>query len=314
MIKIPCLNELPCLNKACMTIGTYDGLHIGHRQIIENMVKYAKENQIPSILLTFNQHPLSLFDLNFKPQYIGTTEIRLNYFSEIEIDYLLMIDFSLKIANITHKSFIDILLNKISSLYLYLGYNFHFGRNNEGTIQYLKDREIKENGKLKTKIFEPIKYKEHILSSSMIRDLIRKGEMEKVKELLKRPYQITENVIEGQQKGREIQFPTINQRITDQVIPKAGVYKTEVAINGKKYHSMTFIGRKSADLDITNRRDFLMETNIFDFNENLYGKKVSILFEKYIRDNKRLNSFDELIIQLQEDKNKCKELITEGEN
>jgi len=307
MIKIEHLQDIPKLKSAAMTIGTYDGLHIGHRKIIEDMINRCKNENIPSILMTFKEHPLSIFELENPPECIGTSEIRDEYFLNSGIDYLLMIDFSLKIANITHKSFLDFLLNKVDNLRLHLGFNFRFGKGNLGNIDYLREVANAKPNNLDLVEVEPIKYEDKVVSSSLIRDLIHIGNVELVERLLHRPYRITEEVVYGAGMGRKIGFPTINQKTKKQVLPRFGVYKTSVLLGDKLYPSMTFVGRKSTDLDVDKANIPLVETHIFDFKGNLYRQNISVLFEKFIREDKKLGSFSELVAQLKEDKQKCLE-------
>ena len=291
------LTEIPVINKGVLTIGTFDGMHIGHRKIIDQLNYYREKEGGESFVITFVSHPLLLLQPKRAPKSLGSVEYKIDFLRKNNINHLILLEFTKEIANISHRNFFNLILSKFNSLRMIIGSNFRFGKDNLGNISYLQKE---ENEKYCLSIVEKVFYDVHSVSSSTIRQRIRHGDIDLANKMLNREYFIEGVVISGDKLGRSIGFPTINIINKNYVNPKDGVYKSRIEIENDTFMGMTFIGKKSIGND--QRGDQLIESHIFNFNKDVYNKKVKIYFQKRLRDEMQFNSLDDLKIQLEKDK------------
>lgn len=285
------LKQIKKYRKPVIALGVFDGVHQGHREILEGIVRKARNIKGTSLALTFWPHPQ-------KEESLYSLEHRLRLINELGVDICIVINFNQKFAKISAVDFIkDILFKKIHANYIYVGKNFRFGKNAEGNAKILDELSKKYNFKLK--IFEVIEIKNKPISSTYIRTLIKKGKLSLAQKLLTRPVSILGTVIKGNLLGRRLGFPTANINPHHEVIPPQGVYAVRVIFNDKKFKGVCYIGTKPT-FESGNKKIHI-EVHIFNFNKKIYGKYVEIQFVKNIRTDKKFDSLARLAQQIKKD-------------
>ncbi|MDA3813204.1 MAG: bifunctional riboflavin kinase/FAD synthetase [Candidatus Cloacimonetes bacterium] len=279
--------------KPVVTMGTFDGVHRGHVKLLKQAVKKAKEKKTKSVVITYYHHPLETIHKKTFPYLLTERENKEKLIKECGIDCVLYLEFDEEMAQMQPEDFLQkIIITEIGAQVLIVGYDTHFGNSREGNYQFLIDRSSIYNYCIK--LIEPVKIDSHIISSSLIRDYIREGDMQYVSKLLGRNYSIHGSVQLGHRIGRKIGFPTINLQPldTNKLIPAIGVYVCEILVEGKKYFGVTNIGY-SPTLKTTRIKE--IETHILDFDDDLYHKEVEVCFNKKLRDELQFNNKNELI-------------------
>ena len=297
--------KIPKSNFNIATIGSFDGIHLGHKKILQTITKAAKKNNGKSILITFWPHPRYVLKKNNDFKLLTSLDEKIKIFEENKIDILYVIDFSISFSKVSANNFVkNILLDKLKTNCILIGYNNNFGRNRKGNIKYLEENK---------NIFDidiisiPNQSVDKIsISSTKIREYLNNGKIKSANQLLGREYSINGKVVRGNGIGRKISFPTANIEIDEskKLLPKNGVYAVEVFLNKKTYLGMLNIGYNPT---IKNEKKTI-EVNIFKFSEDIYNNKISISFIKRIRNEKKFKNLNELKKQLIIDKKKA-ELI-----
>ena len=297
--------KIPKSNYNIATIGSFDGIHLGHKKILQTITKAAKKNNGKSILITFWPHPRYVIKKNNDFKLLTSLDEKIKIFEENKIDILYVIDFSISFSKVSANNFVkNILLDKLKTNCILIGYNNNFGRNRKGNIKYLEENK---------NIFDidiisiPKQSVDKIsISSTKIREYLNNGKIKSANQLLGREYSINGKVVRGNGIGRKINFPTANIEIDEskKLLPKNGVYAVEVLLNKKTYLGMLNIGYNPT---IKNEKKTI-EVNIFKFSEDIYNNKISISFIKRIRNEKKFKNLNELKKQLIIDKKKA-ELI-----
>lgn len=308
------INEIKYDKKSAVTVGTFDGIHLGHREIIEklNTVKAAKG--LRSVVITFEPHPqIVLRNKTGNIKILTTLEEKLDIFSEMKVDIVCVINFTKEFSETTAEDFYkNYLIDKIGLNDLILGYDHMFGKNREGNFDTLKM--LSEKYDFTYDKVDEFKINGEHISSTVIRNLLSEnGDIKKVRRILGRNYSVEGKVVRGKKLGKELGYPTANIEVSNRykLIPKTGVYAVEVMLEGKKYSGMMSIGKNPT---VTDNQSIKLEVNIFDFDEDIYGKKIRVNFIEYIRDEEKFNSLDELVKQLDKDKESTIKLINETEN
>ncbi len=274
--------------KTAIALGTFDGLHIAHLTVL-NLPKDCKK-----VAVTFKMPPKMVIYNN--SELIIPFNTKCEYFKKIGFDEIIALDFC-EVKNTSPEDFMLYLKDEIKADYISCGFNYSFGKNGDGNTEMLKSFCDKNN--IELSIAAPyILENGKPLSSSYIRALLKNGEVSKANEFLYKPFSFTAEVLQGDKRGRTIGFPTINQKYpTDLVKLRFGVYKTKVLFDGKEYDGITDIGIRP-----TYETDFVIsETNIKNFSGDLYGKEVTIIPVKFLRDEKKFSSLDELKKQIELD-------------
>lgn len=276
-----------------VTIGNFDGVHKGHQVLIEKTATYAKEKGIKSAVFTFLNHPINYF-VPEKVKNIFDEKEKERLIEGFGIDYLIDIPFDKAMTQISAEQFVvKILKDKIHAKKIVVGHDFTFARNKEGNADVL--REMGPQYGIEVEIVQPIKINGIRVSSTFIRELISEGRVDEIPQYLGTPYVIEGEIIHGKANGRKMGYPTANISLKAQIInPKNGIYASRVIIDGKKYFGATNVGMNPT----VNGKYLSIETNILDFDEDIYGKRVRIEFLEKIRDEKKFKSLDELRKQL----------------
>lgn len=290
-----------------VTTGTFDGVHIGHQTILNRLKEIANKVNGETVLLTFYPHPrMVLFPDDHGLELITTQAEKVKLLEKAGINHLIVHPFSKEFSRTTSIDFIkEILVNKIGTKKLVIGYDHHFGRNREGSFENLK-----ESGPLYGFDVEEIPEQDIdnvAVSSTKIRKALDEGDLETANEYLGYEFMLTGEVIHGDQLGRSIDFPTANIEVKDTVklIPANGVYAVRVELAGNLHTGMLNIGMRPT-VDGKKRR---IEVNIFDFDKDIYGQEVVLHFVTKIRDEKKFEDLEALKKQLEIDRNKVRQLL-----
>ncbi|MFN3561984.1 MAG: bifunctional riboflavin kinase/FAD synthetase [Chloroherpetonaceae bacterium] len=304
-------NPKPFERKAsAVTIGTYDGVHLGHRAIISTLVSDAKARGLRSVVITFEPHPrLVLGKTNGAPIFLlSTLDEKLNILESLGIDCIIVIHFTKAFSETPAEAFVEnVLVKQIGLAEIVVGYDHMFGRNRGGSFETLAM--LAERHHFIVKQIPEQKVGTHHLSSTAIRRFLEAGEIEHANKLLGAPYQLSAVVIEGDKRGRTIGFPTANLLPPNaKLIPKHGVYAVEVSIGEKTYRAMMNIGTRPT---IQAQSGVSLEVHLLDFNGDLYGKSLTVRFLARLRDEQQFSSLDALKAQLERDKHAVQRLLSE---
>lgn len=279
-----------------IALGSFDGLHLGHLSLVRKVRELAIKNGGKSIVFTFKNHPRAFINNN-NLELIMTNEEKLKVLECENINVVAFKDFDENIMKISPEDFVEWLCESYNVKGIVVGFNFKFGYKNLGDTELLEKLQKKYGYKLY--IMNPYKLEDKIISSTYIRNLILDGNVKKAFLMLSRPYMLSGKVIHGKKLGRTIGFPTANLEINDKkVIPKKGVYYTNVDIEGKIFKGITSVGNNPT----VNGKELTVETYILDFNNNIYEKEIKVYFIDRIRDEIKFNNIDELTKQLKKDK------------
>ena len=279
-----------------IAIGNFDGIHIGHKKVLSLALKRAKKIRKKFGLLTFEPLPVMFFNKNIKNHRLDSLNQKISNLQKEKLDFIIIQKFNKKFSKINYKNFISkILFRKIKCNSVYVSKNFKFGNKREGDVKKLKQLEKKFF--FKTIIAKPIKKKSKTVSSTTIRKLLKKGDIKKVNSLLSRKWEIIGKVVKGSKRGRKIGFPTCNIVLKNYIIPKFGVYSVSIKINKTLKKGIANIGYRPT----FNGNKLLLEVNIFNFKKNLYNKNISVLFNKFIRPEKKFKNIIELKDQIKKD-------------
>jgi len=295
------INEIQRNDSTIISVGTFDGVHCAHRQIINKLLKLAAEQNSRSFIITFDPHPQEILK-NKTPEIklLNTTSEKLKLFNELGIENTLIINFTEEFSKTTAREFYEKLIYpSIGIKDLVVGYDHGFGRNREGDFQMLLDLG-KELGFGIHRV-EEIDIDNMKVSSTNIRHLLIDGNIQKANSLLGYLYSFDAKVIDGDKIGRELGFPTANLLpiAPNKVIPGNGIYAVKVEFNGKEYNGMMSIGYRPT---INEEGKKVIEVNILDFSGDLYGFTITIYFVNRLRDEKKFKSREELIEQIKIDR------------
>lgn len=296
MITIKSIKEIVNIKKSVITIGNFDGLHKGHQVLIKKAIESAKKRNVESVVFTFENHPANYF-AKTPIKNVITNEEKIKRLEDLGVDYVISIPFDEYMTKISALEFVkSILLNKLGAIKIVVGHDFTFAKNKEGDTKLLEELSLQYGFDLE--VIMPIKVNDIRVSSTYIRNLVAEGSVCKVKEYLGYNCEIKGNVIKCKQLGRTIGFPTANIEVDeDTLIPKNGIYATKVHIDEQVYYGATNIGYNPT----VNGDKLSIETNILNFNEDIYGKDIKVEFLERIRDEKKFSSLDELKSQLKKD-------------
>ena len=279
-----------------IAIGNFDGIHIGHKKVLNAAYKKAKKMKKKFGLLTFEPVPVMFFNKKILNHRLDTLPQKISSLKKEKLDFIIIQKFNKKFSKLSYKDFIrKILFKKIKCKYLYVSKNFKFGKKREGDVAKLK--KFEKRFSYKTIITSPLKKKKKTISSTIIRKLLQYGKIKKANYLLNRKWEIIGKVIKGSQRGRKIGFPTCNILLKQYVIPKFGVYAVNVKINNITKKGIANVGYRPT----FNGKKLLLEVNIFGIKKNLYNKNINVVFNKFIRPEKKFNNILELKNQIKRD-------------
>jgi len=301
------LSDFPKLSNAVVTSGTFDGVHLGHQKILQRIREIARSINGETVLITFWPHPrLVLYPDEHNLRLLSTFEEKAKLLRQLGIDHLVTIPFTKEFSQLSSKEFIEtVLVDTIQTKKLVIGYDHRFGKNREGSFEYLQAHHEEYGFDLEE---IPRQDVEDIgVSSTKIRHALETSDIETAINYLGRPYELNGLVIKGQQIGRSIGFPTANIHIPNdyKLIPKDGVYAVEALVNGVLYKAMLNIGNRPT----VNGTQKTVEANLFDFQGDLYDKQITIYIKAFLREEKKFDGLEALKQQLFLDQKNAKNFL-----
>ena len=295
---------------AVVTIGTFDGVHIGHQAIFRKMRELAENIDGQTVVVTFSPHPRQVLNIDSSNlRFICTEEEKLKRIEQFGIDNVVIITFTKEFARTPSEDFIkNFIIERIKPSYIVVGYDHHFGKNRMGDFDQLT--QLGQQFNFKVERVEAQDVDEVAVSSTKIRHALAIGDVATANRLLGYPYSVTAEVVRGNMIGRTIGFPTANLELPKEyrLINNAGVYTCLVDLNGTTYKAMANIGKRPTigDRDDDN---FIIEVNIFDFDQDIYGQHITVRFLDRIRSEVKFNGLEELKTQLNQDRERAKAML-----
>ena len=293
------------IDSSAAAIGNFDGVHLGHVHVLKQAKKYSRKLHLPLTILTFEPHPREFFSKNKEFFKLQNCSEKSKSLKEHGVDCLIKLKFDHLLSELSPEEFIkEILCDNLSIKHVFVGKDFKFGKDRQGNIETLKT--IGKINKLNISDIE-IKNKSGLtISSTKIREYLKAGNIETANRLLGRPYMISDLVIEGDKRGRKINFPTANISLNELIRPAFGVYAVKVSgIGVKSYNGIANIGKRPT----VNDRGELLEVNIFDFDGDLYGKEIKVSLLKFIREEQKFDGLGSLKEQIIKDVYKAKNIL-----
>ena len=307
------VEELPrALVRPVLTIGNFDGLHVGHRKIIDTVVERAHALDGEAVLYTFDPHPRKVLQGDAGPKLLTTTEQKLEILEAAGLDCVILQPFDREFARTTPETFIHEHIHRgIGPVEVYVGYDFHFGRDREGSMQLLTETGPRIG--FSVTIIGEVTVGDEDVNSTRIRGLIAEGRVEEAAVLLGRPYRVRGPVVEGMQRGRDIGFPTANLAPHNEILPGAGVYAGRLRLldeagGGAELPAVTNVGFRPTFED---GRDLVAEAHVIDFDGDLYGRPVELSFDACLRKEMKFDSVDELKVQIARDVEAAREWLAQ---
>ncbi|MGS0971844.1 MAG: bifunctional riboflavin kinase/FAD synthetase [Candidatus Izemoplasmataceae bacterium] len=290
-MKVTYLCEESIFEDTVLAVGFFDGLHLAHQHLINETIEIGKKLGKKTALLTFDVHPKTiLFDLDY--QYITPLQAKIKKLKQFDLDDLYILRFTKRLASMDPKEFIETYLKNAHTIVC--GFDFKFGVRGSGNVDMLRKSKY-----FQTIVVDEITYHGYKVGSTHIRDLLHAGRVDEVEEILGHPYEITGRVVHGAKKGRMIGYPTANIDTTDYLIPRKGVYATKTLVEDVWYPSMSSIGHNPT---LNCRSELSVESNIFEFDQEIYGKEITTVFIKRLRDEIKFEEVNQLIKQIDQDK------------
>lgn len=301
------ISEIEGKRKAVVTVGTFDGIHKGHTDIINFVVEEGRNNNLESFVVTFEPHPRLIVNKNNEIKLLTTFEEKVALFEKLYVRNLLVVSFNRDFADLSYEEFLkSYLLESIKAEHIVIGHDHHFGKGRGGNENKLLS--LSEQLNFKLTVFPAVSVSGIQVSSSNVRDALLEGHLEQANSLLGRYYSLSGIVVEGVQRGRELGFPTANIEPLNKykLIPKNGVYAVKGKVGQSDYRGVLNIGKRPT---FESQDKIFIELHIFDFEEEIYAKPVYLEFVKRIRDEKKYNSKEELIEQINKDIQEAKEIF-----
>ena len=302
------ISDFQNVSRPILTTGTFDGVHFGHKIIIDRLKEIAKNQNGETVLLTFSPHPrMVLFPDDHNLQLINTLDEKIKLLEQAGIEHLIIHPFTMAFSRTTSMQFVrDIIVNELNTHKLVIGYNHHFGRNREGSFEHLKEYaplygfEVEE---IPAQLIDDVS-----ISSTKIRNSLLSGDVSKAANYLGYNYPLKGQVIEGQQIGRTLGFPTANLKVLDgsKLIPKDGVYAVHVEVKRQTFKAMMNIGNNPSLIS----KKHSLEVHIFDFDSDIYDEQIEVRFIKRIREEISFDNLDALKIQLEQDEDTAKAILS----
>jgi riboflavin kinase / FMN adenylyltransferase len=282
-----------------VTIGNFDGVHLGHQNLIRDLVTHAAKICGTPVVVTFYPHPLQVLAPNNAPLQIQTLEQKLAILESLGIPLVLVIPFNMELAQTSARDFAVGLWEKLRFKEIYVGPNFAFGHRRQGSINLLKEIG-EEKGFVAGKIHQ-VQFRGNRVSSTTIRQALISGQVGLARRLLGRPYALKGVVIHGTGTGTQLQIPTANLKTPNELIPRRGVYVTLFSVEGRRYNGVTNIGFRPT-MNTEEAASLSIETHMLDFGQDVYGKEAILEFLVRLRDERRFSGKAELIERIQMDK------------
>jgi riboflavin kinase / FMN adenylyltransferase len=297
------------LKNPALTIGNFDGVHLGHQVLYQRVKEWARKLDGESVVMTFHPHPMRILVPENDLSFITSHERKMELIAACGIDTAIVVPFLRGFAQISARDFVEkILVGRIGVKAIVVGHDYRFGRKREGDIDYLDT--LGQEFQFAVEIVPAIQIDGMLVSSTRIRQLVKEGQLQEASKLLGRPYEVTGTVIKGRDRGgRLLGFPTANVKVSDKACPKGGVYAVQVMVRGKTYRGAANLGYNPTFANTA----FSVEVYILDFSENIYDECITVRFVQRLRDEKRFSGVEELKEQIHRDVQKAQEILAAWE-
>jgi riboflavin kinase/FMN adenylyltransferase len=287
-----------------LTIGVFDGVHAGHRYLLEKLQQRAAEKNLLSGVVTFNPHPQSVLHPHDQLAWLSSLNDRVTTFQQLGLNIVAVLTFTPKLAQLSARDFMSLLKKYLRMRGIMVGPDFALGRGGEGNINLL--RTLGDEMKFSVEVISPYTVNGEIVSSTLIRQALTQGDMKRVEELMGHHFYLTGKVVNSDKRGRVLGFPTANLDIKpQQALPDNGIYATIARVDGKQFLSATNIGTRPT----FGKGKRMLETHLLDYEGNLYGKEIRVEFVQKLRDEQRFLSSEELKTQIEKDVRTVKALL-----
>lgn len=303
------ITEIGEIRNPVVTVGTFDGLHVGHQKVISELIHSAKTIDGESVVVTFFPHPRTVLQPGFDLRLILSRKEKIHFLEKMGVENLVCIEFTKEFAQTSSEDFIKkYIVDPIAPRKIIIGYDHHFGKDRRGDMGFMKN--MAEKYGFEVEQIAKLDLSDVAISSSKIRDAIRSGDMKTATAFLGSPYSISGIVVKGNQIGRTLGFPTANIQPEEpkKIIPNYGVYASLVEWRGKLYKGMSNIGIRPTLED----HRLTIEVNIFDFDQDIYDEFLTLFFLEYIREEKKFRDLDLLRRRLIIDRIKVKSVLEDG--
>lgn len=291
-----------------LTIGNFDGVHLGHRHLLQHVKEICLKKNLKFVVMTFIPHPHQILSPKFQHYLINSYEERRVILASLGVDYLVELDFDRDFSTKTPEEFLkSYILHFQGVREFFIGHDFAFGVNKQGGFDFIK-KTCASIG-INVEIQSEFELKNEKISSSIIREKLKNGQIEMANQLLARPYFLEGRVVKGAGRGKQIGFPTANLDLNQEItVPQLGVYITQTIYKGMKFNSITNVGMNPTFSDVNKIN---VETNLFDFTDDIYGENIRVNFLKKLRPEKKFESVNKLIDQIRIDVETAKRYFNE---
>jgi riboflavin kinase/FMN adenylyltransferase len=298
------------MSKSAITIGSFDGVHLGHQNLIRQLVRSAEQNSLPSIAITFWPHPAVFFNRAPLAYSLTTVEERSRMITQLGVKHVITLEFDKNLAHLDAYQFISLLKKYLGLEHMVTGPNFALGRERSGDLTALST--LSEQQGFSLQIVQPLQINDQLVSSSLIRKKVVSSQIREANQMLGHVYQLHGDVIHGEARGGKLGIPTANLAIPpERLLPGNGVYATRVQMGEKRYSSVTNIGvRPTFENPLPSPR---VEPHILDMNANLYGSELTLEFIDFIRPERKFDDSDALVAQIQKDIVRAREVLASEE-
>lgn len=297
-------NQISAIGRSILTIGVFDGVHMGHRFLMEKLLEKSKEIQARAGVVTFSNHPATVVNPNFEPNFITSLEDRIKLIEDTGVDFVIPLEFDETISSLGASDFLQVLKNQLGMAGLVVGPDFCMGKNREADVSKLRTLGNKLDFTLD--VVEAQEKGGMSIRSTNLRKLLAEGEVGTVELMLGRPFSLSGKIVDGFKRGRKIGFPTANlMPEKGMALPKDGIYSTLVCLEGKQYMAATSVGTRPTFDD----GDRAIEAYILDFNNQIYGKALRIDFIDRIRDEMSFDTIESLVSQINSDVNEARLIL-----
>jgi len=290
------------LPESAVTIGNFDGVHLGHQLVIRQLREVAQAAGLPTVVIIFEPQPIEFFAPDKAPKRLARFREKIAYLKAQHIDYLLCLHFDAELAGLEAETFVQrILIDSLNTRHLVIGDDFHFGRNRQGNFEFL--REHSERFGFTVDATETLISGGERVSSTRVRECIQRGDFDGAAALLGRPYSLSGRIAHGQKLGRQLGYPTINIKMGDKTLIVKGIFAVQVkGIDNQPLRGVASIGTRPT----VNGVDTILEVYILDFDRDVYGYRVVVEFLHKIRDEEKFASLEELTAHIAQDTEKAK--------
>lgn len=294
------INEIKFDRQTVLTLGTFDGIHLGHQQIIKRVLKCSEENKLRNLIITFHPHPRKVINPEMQLKLLTTNEEQISILEKLGVQNLFIVNFTKQFSQLTPDEFIkNYLVDKIGLSRIVIGYDHHFGKGRGGDVEFLLESGKKYDFEVLQ--IQPFIIDSEPVSSTKIRTALEVGDINKVNKMLGRYYSFSGVVVEGDKRGRELGYPTANIKLSDEdkMLPQIGIYAVLVEIDGIEHKALLSIGKRPT---FYNDGKVVPEVYIYDFNNDIYSKEIKVNLIQRLRGEEKFNSAEELIRQMNIDK------------